>query len=561
VESIYNIAEICSRKGLKNFVLSPGSRCAPLTVAIVRHPELTSRTITDERSAAFIALGLSLEYQKPIGLLCTSGTAALNYAPAVAEAFYQQIPLIILTADRPPEWVDQQDGQTIRQQHIYGSHVKKFFQLPTDHQNPDSSWHIQRTISEAINLAESYPKGPVHINIPLREPFYPKDSSDVKYGSVKIIEKVKAQTSIDTESLQQLIQLFNQSEKVVLLSGQNNDDIKLNNAVSGFSAYHKIPVWAEPISNIHCTNSIQNIDIILSGETEQEKLTPDLLITFGQSVLSKSLKSFLRKYKPKYHWHIDPSGEGADTYQCLTHIIPVEPVSFFNTFKGEVKCDAWLNNWIDMDTKGLNFLNNFFPNQLEFSEFEAAFDVIKKLSPDNILHLSNSMPVRYANYLGSFIKSGTIVRANRGTSGIDGVVSTAVGNALGTNKLVFLLTGDLAFFYDRNAFWNNYLPDNLRIVLLNNHGGGIFNMIDGPKNLKEGPEYFITRQNLKANNIANEFGLEYLYCNDKGSLNTVLPKLLTTSGQAKILEIETSIENNTKVFNFFKQQIKERYGK
>ncbi len=561
MESIYNIAEICSKKGLKNFILSPGSRCAPLTVAIVRHPELTSRTITDERSAAFIALGLSLETQKPVGLLCTSGTAALNYAPAVAEAFYQQIPLIILTADRPPEWVDQQDGQTIRQQNIYGNHIKKFFQLPPDHQSPDSAWHIQRSISEAINLAESFPKGPVHINIPLREPFYPKNSNEIKYTAVRIIEKVKAQQSIDTSTLQQLIQLFNQSEKVVLLSGQNNDNIELNTAVSKFSASHKIPVWAEPISNIHCKNSIQNIDIILSGETEQEKLTPDLLITFGQSVLSKSLKSFLRKYKPKYHWHIDPSGEGADTYQCLTHIIPVKPISFFDTFKGEAKNDEWLNNWIGMDMKGLTFLKNFFPSQSKFSEFEAAFEVIKNLPPENILHLSNSMPVRYVNYLGSFIKSATTVRANRGTSGIDGVLSTAVGNALGTDKLVFLLTGDLAFFYDRNAFWNNYLPDNLRIVLLNNHGGGIFNMIDGPKNLKEASEYFITRQNLKANNIANEFNLEYLYSNDRESLNAALPVLLTSSGKSKILEIETSIDNNTEIFNFFKQQIKERYGK
>ncbi|WP_051313262.1 2-succinyl-5-enolpyruvyl-6-hydroxy-3-cyclohexene-1-carboxylic-acid synthase [Sporocytophaga myxococcoides] len=561
MESIYNIAEICSKKGLNNFILSPGSRCAPLTVAIVNHPGLTSRTITDERSAAFIALGLSLETQKPVGLLCTSGTASLNYSPAVAEAFYQQIPLIILTADRPPEWVDQQDGQTIRQQNIYGSHVKRFFQLPTDHQNPDSAWHIQRSISEAINLAESYPKGPVHINIPLREPFYPKNSSDVKYSAVRIIEKVKAQSEIDILGLQQLTQLFNQSEKVVLLSGQNNNDTELNTAVSEFTEYHRIPLWAEPIANLHCKNAIQNIDIILSGEPALEKLSPDLLITFGQSVLSKSLKSFLRKYKPKHHWHIDPSGEGADTYQSLSHIIPVEPKSFFHTFKADLKNDEWLKNWIDMDKKGLTLLKNFFHSPTEFSEFEAAFEVIKKLSRENILHLSNSMPVRYANYFGSFIKSGTIVRANRGTSGIDGVLSTAVGNALGTEKLVFLITGDLAFFYDRNAFWNNYMPDNLRIVLLNNHGGGIFNMIDGPKNLKEASDYFITNQTLKADNIAKEFNLEYLYSNDSESLKTTLPKLLASSGKSKILEIETSIDNNTKIFNFFKQKIKEKYGK
>lgn len=560
MESIYTIAEICAKKGLKNFVLSPGSRCAPLTVAIVNHPELTSRTITDERSAAFVALGLSLETRKPVGLLCTSGTAALNYAPAIAEAFYQQIPLIILTADRPPEWVDQQDGQTIRQQNVYGSHVKKSFQLPTDHQTPDSTWHIHRTLSEAINIAESFPRGPVHINIPLREPFYPKSSNEIGYSAVRVIEKIQTQSSIEEQSLQQLLTLFDQSKKIAVLSGQNDVDTALSTALSEFSVYHKLPVWNEPISNLHCANSVQNIDIILSGEKDLEKLAPDLLITFGKSILSKSLKNFLRTHKPGYHWHIDPSGEGADTFQALTHIIPVEPVSFFRTFKGAIKDETWLNTWIEMDKKGNGFLNTFFHSLPEFSEFEAAYEVIKNIPPGSIIHLSNSMPVRYVNYLGSFISSDTVVRANRGTSGIDGVVSTAVGSALATDKQVLLLTGDLAFFYDRNAFWNNYLPNNLRIVLLNNHGGGIFNMIDGPRNLKEAPEYFITRQNLRADKIANEFHLDYTYCNNLNALKAALPHFLASDGNSKILEIETSIEKNTLMFNLFKQQIREKYG-
>ncbi|GAB3818211.1 hypothetical protein GCM10028895_15180 [Pontibacter rugosus] len=171
IQPVVNIAEICALKGVQNVVLSPGSRCAPLTIAFARHPKLNVRTVSDERAAAFIALGMALTTGKPTVLVCTSGTAALNYAPAVAEAYFQQVPLLILTADRPPEWIDQLDGQTIRQQKVYGQHIKQSYTFPVDFSHPDATWHSERLVSEALNETVSFPAGPVHINVPLREPF------------------------------------------------------------------------------------------------------------------------------------------------------------------------------------------------------------------------------------------------------------------------------------------------------------------------------------------------------------------------------------------------------
>ncbi|MEM9858842.1 MAG: thiamine pyrophosphate-binding protein, partial [Bacteroidota bacterium] len=195
LQSVFNLIEICARHGLERAVISPGSRNAPLTIALARNQNIKCRSISDERSAAFIALGIAQQLGKPTLLCCTSGSAALNYAPAIAEAFFQQIPLIVLTADRPPEWIDQYDGQTIRQNEIYGKHVKKSFTIPVDLENKASEIHANRIMNEAVNSSIDFPQGPVHINFPFREPFYPE--KEIKFElapDVKVFTAVKPQS-------------------------------------------------------------------------------------------------------------------------------------------------------------------------------------------------------------------------------------------------------------------------------------------------------------------------------------------------------------------------------
>ena len=198
MQAVYNIAEICARHGITDVVLSPGSRSAPLTLAFARHPAFAGRVrvVPDERAAAFIALGMAQATRRPVVLVCTSGSAGLNYAPAVAEAFFQQIPLLILTADRPPEWIDQLDGQTIRQQDLYGRHAKGTFDFPVDTTHPDAKWFSERIINEAINLSQAAPAGPVQVNVPLREPFYPKAGEEMKYEQDVSIFSERAATNM-----------------------------------------------------------------------------------------------------------------------------------------------------------------------------------------------------------------------------------------------------------------------------------------------------------------------------------------------------------------------------
>jgi 2-succinyl-5-enolpyruvyl-6-hydroxy-3-cyclohexene-1-carboxylate synthase len=564
IPAINNIAEICARKNVKKIILSPGSRCAPLTIAFVRHPEIEVKTISDERSAAFIGLGIAQQLEGSVGLLCTSGSAAYNYAPAVAEAFFQQIPLIIFTADRPPEWIDQLDGQTIRQREIFGKHVKKSYELPVSFEHQDSVWHAERIISEAIITSNDYPKGPVHINIPLREPFYPNQGEEIFFAEdVKIIEKVASEASLNESAWEKIVGDFGKYKNTLIVAGQNYSQ-SLIDPLNKLTNLHHIPIVADILTNLHGIEKVINHHdsyLDLKNENQCLELQPDLLITCGLSVISKNIKLLLRKYKPREHWHIQLAGDVADTFQSLTKIINVSPEYFFGELINKVKVkneqEKYFKVWRSKEEIAKESHKKFF-SKSRFGEFEAVFTIMNSLPEQCQLHLANSMAVRYANFIGlGNLQKEIKVFANRGTSGIDGSNSTAYGAALVTNIPVVLLTGDMAFFYDRNAFWNNYLPENLRIVILNNHAGGIFRMIEGPSKLPELEEFFETRQILKAESTAKEFGLDYLYCAEFQDIERLLPAFFKMDGKAKILEIETGSKDNKEILEQYKKVMKE----
>jgi len=564
IKPIINIAEICARKGVQNAILSPGSRCAPLIIAFARHPDIETKTISDERAAAFIGLGMAL--QKPTIIVCTSGTAALNYGPAVAEAYYQNIPLIVLTADRPPEWVDQQDGQTIRQTNLYRPHVKASYDLPVDTSHPDAIWQVERTVSEAINIAMTAPRGPVHINVPFREPFYPEPGEVAEFDStVKIIDQMENHSVLTAHQWEELLAEARQAKNIVIVAGQNRKNPKLINALNTLT---QVTIIGDIISNIHpVRHLIRHSEVFLARTEENIKaaLRPDLLITFGQSIISKHLKLYLRKYKATYHWHIQLAGAVPDTYQSLKKIVRVSPAYFFSEFSqrldGHQLEQGHYESWQPAIEGAKEILDSFFTTTtLSFSEFEAVKWIISHLPDNSFLHLGNSMPVRYANIVG-LTNPSIEVFSNRGTSGIDGSMSTAVGYALLTPKLNTLIIGDMAFFYDRNALWHQHLPSNLKIVVLNNHGGGIFKIIKGPNQLPELKEFFVTEQPLSAELTAQEFGLDYQCCKSREELQRHLEVFFVDDGQAKILEIITESDTNTDIFNQFKMHKNRRYGK
>lgn len=556
---VVNIAEICARKGVENVVLSPGSRCAPLTIAFARHPKLTVRTVSDERAAAFIALGMAQTTCKPTVLICTSGTATLNYAPAVAEAFFLQVPLLVLTADRPPEWIDQLDGQTIRQQQVYGQHIKRSFDFPVALEHPDAVWHAERLVSEALNEAVAFPAGPVHINVPLREPFYPADGEELQYDTqVKVIEEDHSTFELNPMQSLKLEQEMLFFKRVLIVAGQGHHDPKLLQALQNFTGSTGAVAVGDIISNTQqLPGVVRHQDAILAcpDPEKMKSLQPDLLITFGKSVISKSLKLYLRQYKPKAHWHVQPAGQVADTFQSLTRIIRCTPSSFFRSLAGSTRVEpGYIESWTGIESKAGNFLKDF-TKAAPYSELTAISRMFNSLPQQSNLHLANSMAVRYANILALQAEQDVQVYANRGTSGIDGSTSTTVGCALSSNRITTLLTGDMAFFYDRNGLWHNYLPANLRIVIINNHAGGIFRLIDGPKRQPELEEFFETRQQLDARNTASDFGLGYTRCQSLEELEGALPAFFAADAGAGILEIFTDSKANAAEFVAYKQAL------
>lgn len=556
LQPILDLASICAQKGVKNVILSPGSRCAPLTLAFARHPEIHCRTIADERSAAFVALGMAQQLQKPVILVCTSGSAVLNYGPAVAEAYFQQIPLVIITADRPVEWIDQWDGQTIRQSDSYGRHVKGSYSFPDEFSHKDKLWHAHRISNEAINLASAFPYGPVHLNIPLREPFYPeKDEQFVYNPKISLISEITNDYGISEEVKQQLTLSLEMFKKVLIVPGQQTPDSEIARLLTGLINEKKAVVVADVISNLQSESTVTFHDFFIGGSETEDILAPDLIISFGKSIISKSLKILLRQGRAD-HWHIQPAGYAPDPYQQLSEHIHADPALFlqFLSENSDATDTSFYEEWYRREETS----KSKFPEVLkdaDFGEFKALDTCLRHLPSPCKIHLANSMPVRYANYIGIRNEEQEVI-CNRGTSGIDGSNSTAVGCTFTTKEQVVLITGDMAFFYDRNAFWHNYTLPNLRIILLNNHAGGIFRMIKGPSSQPELEEYFETMQPLDASFLAAEHNFDYFQIAEAGGLEEVLETFFQQSVKPKILEITSSSPSNAAILAHVKSTAK-----
>lgn len=560
---ITHLVSICAKSGISQAILSPGSRCAPLTLAFIRHPTIHCRTISDERSAAFMALGMAQQLNKPVVLVCTSGSAALNYGPAIAEAFYQQVPLLVLTADRPAEWIDQWDGQTIRQQNVYGQHVKGSFSFPDDASLPDKLWHAKRIVKEALVLAKTFPYGPVHINVPLREPFYPLPQETYHFDITAmepVLEVEAGSKHIREEVWQKLKNQLSGFRKILLLPGQQPPHPEIKRLLSAIIHKQGAVLVADVTSNMAQPQAIIHHDFFGLNPERHQDMVPDLLISFGKSILSKSLKQFLRNC-PLSHWHILPEGPVPDPFQHLNQIIRLQPENFleFLLQEGPVIDPSFKQTW---ESKN-EYVKEQLPELLQeasFGELKALSDIFSSLPATGKVHLANSMAVRNANFLGISQEKVEVI-SNRGTSGIDGSNSTAVGCTFTTKEPVTLITGDLAFFYDRNAFWHQYNMANLRIILFNNHGGGIFRMIEGPANLPELEEYFETQQRLNASSLAAEMDFEYNLVKSMPELKKVLTNFFHDSIKPKIIEIESSSETNTRILKAIQQKFNATFAK
>lgn len=567
------VIQLCDAKGIHHVVISPGSRNAPLTIGFSAHPAIKTYSMVDERCAAFLALGMAQQLQKPVAVVCTSGSALLNYYPAIAEAYYSNIPLIVISADRPKHLIDIGDGQTIRQENVFEKHVLFSANLKQDLNKNEELFSQEidipsfgldkiltldkkrlntneKLMNTAVNIAVTH-KGPVHINVPFAEPLY--EIQNKLSESVSVIVPETQTKPIEELEFNEFVETWKRSKKRLVLVGVNLPNAIEQRYLDFLGDNEATVVFTESTSNMHHANFFPNIDQIIAPLTEVEltELQPDVLLTLGGLIVSKKIKNFLRHYKPKAHYHLG-DGKGLDTFFCLKHHFKHNENTFFEAFFKEstmVKSN-YQHKWLSVKSNRL-IKHKSYLKTIPFSDFKAFETLLNHIPSQTILHLSNSSTIRYIQLFSS---NSTISQfCNRGTSGIDGSTSTAIGHAIISNKQNILITGDLSFFYDSNGLWNNYISNNFRIIVINNSGGGIFRILPGKKNTENFETYFETKHNLTADHLCKMHNIKYTSAFNVTSLNTELETFFLETDQPALLEIFTPREvNDVVLIDYFK---------
>jgi len=527
-ENVLQLVALLKAYDIKHIVLSPGSRNSPVSHTFAMEPYFTCHSVVDERSAGFYALGIIQAINQPVAICCTSGSAVLNYAPAVAEAFYQQLPLLVITADRPASQIGQMLGQTLPQSGIFNTLAKKAVSLP-EISTPDSKWYCNRLINEAIQALEHNGRGPVQINIPISEPLFQYTTE--KLPDIRKINSYRPEKKLENNDYPE--RFFSYAKRMIL-AGQSHPAAQFETSLQKLVEEHACVVLCEHLANLHSPSFIHNFDQILQRLTpeEKEQYAPELLITTGGHLVSKRILRFINEYPPKEHWHISETGEIIDTFRQLTDIIECTPESFSQTLLKQKKKTETASSFTLQWQETSN--NTLIPESVH-PEILATKNLLAFIPENSALHLANSSSVR--NALLFPIKNKIKVFSNRGTNGIEGSLSTAVGYAAVNNQLTFLLIGDLSFFYDMNGLWNRQLSNNLRILLINNGRGEIFYKLKGLNQSEALAGYIAAAHQTSAQGWAESLGIHYLQVTNEAQLKEHM-ELFTSSGFEKPILLE-----------------------
>lgn len=562
----------CLKFDFFDVVISPGSRNVPLAIGFASNKKFKCYSIVDERSAAFFALGLSQKSKKPTILICTSGSALLNYYPALAEAYYSEIPLIILSADRPEYKINIGDGQTINQSNVFEknilysnslkqdcshateeiikSNLQKIVNDKADYSKIEKlQKSIQKNNEEIIEIAFNLSINkmqPVHLNVPMEEPLY--EFNDSPSISVKV--KKKTEKNLSLTDLDNFYKEINKASKIMILIGVSDGNILSKKSIQKINSCSSIIVMKEHTSNVFNESFISNIDRLIgpielqsNSDSLFDELSPEIVISLGGMIVSKKIKSFLRNYKPRKHFHIGNNISKDSFYSGVEHINTTAN-KFFENIDLNKSDSKYFEKWNQLDYSKLD-LHNRYMKVINFSDLKV-FEILTNWIPKKYnIQVANSTPIRYFQLFD--LKNKNMMFANRGTSGIDGSTSTAIGSSVQNDSPVLLVTGDLSFFYDVNALWNNHIPKNFRIIIINNSGGGIFKILPGFKENNLFSEFIETQHNLSARLIAKMFNFNYTRVSTKFGLNLYLRTFFKNSKKPKILEIKTSSVKSTKI--------------
>ena len=564
-EACAELVEVLAGQGVRNVVISPGSRNAPLIVAFAREKRIENHVIVDERSAAFAAVGIAQSTGEPVAVVCTSGSAVLNYAPAASEAYYRQLPLIFVSADRQAEWIDQNDSQTIRQPGALAGVVKHTCNIPSDTNGANAAWWINRMVNEAAIIAGRAPKGPVHINVQLAEPLCGTQSRTP--GKARIIENVEVLHHPRYDIADDCTDAILHTKKVMIVAGVMPHDDELERILSNLSLRNNVVVLTETIANISGERVITTIDRTLSAirAGEEDNFAPELLITIGGALVTRMLKNFLRSYPPQEEWRIGIDHNVIDTMQHLTKRIEVEPAEFFRQIYAGIEHDSghkvkssYAEMWRDA-TNVAKERHKSYISTAPWCDLKAFAQLLPLIPKGTDLHLSNGTCIRYAQLFET--PQVHHCYCNRGVAGIDGSTSTALGSSLvTTDRLTLLITGDMSLSYDISGLASQYNSPRFKIVVMCNGGGGIFRFIKGPSELQELEQYFEVNRDLPIGKYAAAFGFSYHEAHSEAELEEAAVRFFADPSAA-MLAIYTPNTLNADVLRGYFASIRQNANK
>ena len=568
------LVEELLRNGVTTFCISPGSRSTPLTMAAAQNARARCVVHFDERGAAYFALGYARATEKPAALICTSGTAAANYLPAVIEADRSRIPLMVLTADRPPELRETGANQTILQAGLFGPYTRWRFDLPCPTRDIPQAF-VLTTVDQAVFRACGPDAGPVHLNCPYREPLVPGEmaweseahaSSPWLNSGEPYTAYAPTQMGLEPATARRLYEMTGEAQRPVVAVGQLNRAAD-RAAVAALASLLRCPVFPDVASGLRLgppdSSVMTHFDLFLSAPEIARELQPDLVLQLGGPMVSKSFQRWLEYHRPARCVRISCHPERDDPGHLVSWRIQAALPQICDAFAGSGTVNSLPNNasgaWFEhvrgYQERAARSLDHFFSMHRDLTEPALARYIAANAGPSDALFLGNSMPIRDAQRYASACGPGPVVFANRGASGIDGAIATVAGAAFGSGRALTALVGDLAALHDLNSL---ALLRTIRtptvLVIINNNGGGIFHFLPVSSQTALFDPYFATPHGLSFENAAALFGLAYAKPDSMGALKEAYTAALEHAG-ATLLEITTARAENVALHKAIDEEV------
>ncbi|MDF1574914.1 MAG: 2-succinyl-5-enolpyruvyl-6-hydroxy-3-cyclohexene-1-carboxylic-acid synthase [Bacteroidales bacterium] len=528
LQHISEMASLLEKTGARHAVIAPGSRNAPLIQLLTMDKRFQCHSVVDERSAGYVALGMARQLNEPVVVLTTSGTAVMNLSPALTEAFQQQIPLLVLTADRPREILSQFNNQICDQRAPYFNFSKGFFEFPPQVREEKDLVHALQALEQLFREALSDPAGPVHVNLPLLEPLYEALPPSILTGS-----DAESGQGFPGSAGASVASVDLAGKKVLILAGMGKRNAALKKDLEQLLSSSQTVVVAENISNLASELFISTPELVLSGASEEERaaLRPDLVIAFGRQVVSKRMRLFVESLEAVELLELE------DDFQSFSRLnIRGDSPGTGNTY---------LPLWKEIEDREIRRASGYL-QQAAFGNLTAVSRILSAAPPQTVIHLGNSTTIRNSQLLPA--RKDLEYYSNRGTSGIDGSLSAAVGAAMVSDQLHLLLLGDLSFIYDSNGMWNKDFPENLKIVVLNDGGGGIFRLLEGPDQMSFFEEFSVTRHPVSLELLCGAFGRSFGRVASYTELEGLTGALFSSGKALAVLEVDTTASENSLIF-------------